>query len=367
MRLPMAFADMTVALSHIWDGNPMRAEAILQPAIATAEREMGRRSVVAAMFAGTLSAVRYLRGDVDAALALLADRLDVIERVGMPDPIVLAYRVIVESSIYRGEDARAMEALESLHDLGVARAMPRLVFSSLVGQVRAHVQQSRISTAADRLADAIALRTTFEAPAYRPFLELVDRRLAVATAWVCLSRSDPAGAEVALAPLDQVKVGPGRNSPDGLAARALQALALHQLGRPGARDVLSEVLSLAGLGGMRWFVEHAHPGLATMVASDGLDMGTSIQPVDAALSPAAARGVSMPAGDGASASGLLTPREGRILSLLAVGMANKEIARAMDIGEQTVKWHLKNIFAKLSAASRRHAVDRARLLGLLSA
>ena len=48
-------------------------------------------------------------------------------------------------------------------------------------------------------------------------------------------------------------------------------------------------------------------------------------------------------------------------------MANKEIARAMDIGEQTVKWHLKNVFSKLNAASRRHAVDRARLLGLLSA
>jgi LuxR family maltose regulon positive regulatory protein len=37
----------------------------------------------------------------------------------------------------------------------------------------------------------------------------------------------------------------------------------------------------------------------------------------------------------------------------------------MDIGEQTVKWHLKNVFFKLNAASRKHAVDRARLLGLL--
>ena len=35
----------------------------------------------------------------------------------------------------------------------------------------------------------------------------------------------------------------------------------------------------------------------------------------------------------------------------------------MDIGEQTVKWHLKNVFFKLNAASRKHAVDRARLLG----
>ncbi len=366
MRLPMAFGDMAVALSYIWDGSPLRAEAILQPAIETAEREMGRRSVVAAMFAGTLSAVRYLRGDVDSALALLADRLDVIERAGMPDPIVLAYRVIAESSIFRGEDARAIEALESLHELGTARAMPRLVFSALVGQVRAHLQQSRIATAAERLADATALRATFEAPAYRPFLDLVDRRLAVANAWVCLSRGDPSGAELALAQLSGVKAGPGR-SPDGLAARALQALALHQLGRPGAQDLLSEVLSLASLGGMRWFVENAHPGLAGMVEGTGQGAEAPIQPAAAPSSQAAVRNASLQSPDGASTSGLLTPREGRILALLAAGMANKEIARAMDIGEQTVKWHLKNIFAKLNAVSRRHAVDRARLLGLLSA
>jgi LuxR family maltose regulon positive regulatory protein len=62
---------------------------------------------------------------------------------------------------------------------------------------------------------------------------------------------------------------------------------------------------------------------------------------------------------------MLTPKEARILALLAVGRANKEIARAMDIGEQTVKWHLKNLFFKLNAGSRKHAVDRARLLGLL--
>jgi LuxR family maltose regulon positive regulatory protein len=39
----------------------------------------------------------------------------------------------------------------------------------------------------------------------------------------------------------------------------------------------------------------------------------------------------------------------------------------MDIDEQTVKWHLKNVFFKLNAARRRHAVDHVRLLGLLSA
>ncbi len=367
MRLPLAFGDMTVALSQIWDGNPMRAESILRPAIATAERDMGRRSVVAAMFAGTLSAVMYLRGHIDEALALLADRLDVIERVGMPDPILLSYRVIAESSMHRGEDARAMEALEALRDLGVARGMPRLVFSSLVGQVRAHVQQLRLATAAERLADAVAMRGTFEGPAHRPFLGLVDRRLAVATAWVCLSRADPEGAEAALSLFGQLRAGPGR-SPDALAARALQALALYQLGRPGARESLSEVLSLAGLGGMRWFVENAHPDLASMIECADPHAVAASKPAVPAWPHSGTASVPPPsAGGGAATSGLLTPREARILSLLAAGMANKEIARAMDIGEQTVKWHLKNVFAKLNAANRRHAVDRARLLGVLSA
>ena len=62
---------------------------------------------------------------------------------------------------------------------------------------------------------------------------------------------------------------------------------------------------------------------------------------------------------------LLTPKEAHILALLATGLSNKLIACAMEISDETVKWHLKNLFAKLSAGSRKHAVGRARLLGLL--
>jgi LuxR family maltose regulon positive regulatory protein len=46
-------------------------------------------------------------------------------------------------------------------------------------------------------------------------------------------------------------------------------------------------------------------------------------------------------------------------------LSNKEIALAMGIGEQTIKWHVKNLFGKLNAASRKHAVARARMLGLI--
>jgi hypothetical protein len=37
----------------------------------------------------------------------------------------------------------------------------------------------------------------------------------------------------------------------------------------------------------------------------------------------------------------------------------------MQIGEETIKWHLKNVFGKLAAGSRKQVVRRAHLLGLL--
>jgi DNA-binding NarL/FixJ family response regulator len=52
----------------------------------------------------------------------------------------------------------------------------------------------------------------------------------------------------------------------------------------------------------------------------------------------------------------LSSREIEVLSLIAGGNANKEIAARLSIAEETVKGHIKNIFAKLGANDRTHAV-----------
>ncbi len=52
----------------------------------------------------------------------------------------------------------------------------------------------------------------------------------------------------------------------------------------------------------------------------------------------------------------LTPRELVILEMVADGQANKETAVILDITERTVKNHLANIFGKLAARGRAHAV-----------
>jgi NarL family two-component system response regulator LiaR len=62
----------------------------------------------------------------------------------------------------------------------------------------------------------------------------------------------------------------------------------------------------------------------------------------------------------------LTERETEVLRLLAQGQANKEIARALNIGEKTVKTHVSNILAKLSVPSRTQAALYAVRIGLVT-
>ena len=62
----------------------------------------------------------------------------------------------------------------------------------------------------------------------------------------------------------------------------------------------------------------------------------------------------------------LTPREIDVLRLMAKGLANKEIARELGIGEKTVKTHVSSILGKLGVLSRTQAALHAIQIGLVS-
>ncbi|RDK00877.1 helix-turn-helix transcriptional regulator [Paraburkholderia lacunae] len=53
---------------------------------------------------------------------------------------------------------------------------------------------------------------------------------------------------------------------------------------------------------------------------------------------------------------ILTSREIEVLMMLAEGLSNKEIARQLDISDNTVKFHLAALFGKLGATNRTEAV-----------
>jgi DNA-binding NarL/FixJ family response regulator len=63
----------------------------------------------------------------------------------------------------------------------------------------------------------------------------------------------------------------------------------------------------------------------------------------------------------------LTPREIDVLRAAAEGYSNAEIGRQLWVTEQTVKFHLSNIYRKLSVSNRTEAMRRAVARGLVSA
>lgn len=70
--------------------------------------------------------------------------------------------------------------------------------------------------------------------------------------------------------------------------------------------------------------------------------------------------------DALEALDALTPRELEVLGRLADGLPNKAIAAELGISDQTVKFHVAQIIAKLGVANRTEAVRRAIRRGLIA-
>jgi DNA-binding NarL/FixJ family response regulator len=75
----------------------------------------------------------------------------------------------------------------------------------------------------------------------------------------------------------------------------------------------------------------------------------------------AAYAASLSSGNQPETFGRLTPREAEVLNLLANGQSNKEIGRALELREITIKLHVRNVFRKLGVRNRVEAANAARL------
>jgi DNA-binding NarL/FixJ family response regulator len=100
--------------------------------------------------------------------------------------------------------------------------------------------------------------------------------------------------------------------------------------------------------------------LKSMVRKELLDVIRLVHAGKTRLSTVVAEQIAEHYGDD-----LLTPREIDVLQLAATGHRNKQIAYQLDIAEETVKFHIKNILSKLAANDRTHAVTIAVKRGMI--
>ncbi|MEA1028084.1 LuxR C-terminal-related transcriptional regulator [Pseudomonas sp. N-137] len=347
------FADCGTGLSYLWEGRYALAEQELRPALVRAEEHMDRRNPVACMLAALLAEACWERGQDDNPVALMAGRLVILERHGLPDALMSAYKVLARVADSKGRQDQALNLLESLQAIGQSRAILRLQVMAQSELVRLHARRGRGDTAQVLSAQLDVLINTRRAQIPTQFSCWMELRSELARAHASLANEDMPGAlqcaELAISLAVKLKRGG-----DSVEASLIRAEVLQRQGSIDARTVQDEAISLAMAGGMvRLAREHITGQREVLVGPKHSNDEEGDEDVLGALKEPLVLG-----------AGLLTLKEREVLTLLSRSLSNREIARAMDIGEQTVKWHIKNLFSKLDAGSRKHVVARARMLGL---
>lgn len=151
---------------------------------------------------------------------------------------------------------------------------------------------------------------------------------------------------------------PGMNGLDGLKRMIAQcpqsgiAIITGMVSKPAAMSALAA--------GARGFVPKTLSGAKLIAAIRQLAAGETYAPQDL-LRPGAA-----PESLKVIGTEILTPRELEVAAMLVKGASNKEIARALDLQEVTVKLHVRNLCRKLETKNRTQIAVRLSQLGQFS-
>jgi LuxR family transcriptional regulator, maltose regulon positive regulatory protein len=368
-RYALGWRDWIIGCSYLWEGQVDLAARNLRVALARAEDESGRRSPIAVTLASALAAAEWERGDAGAAAELLANRLDVLERRAPPDAIMMGYVTAARLAVLDNDEQRALDLLDQLLSLSESRGLPRLYVASLGERIRIHAVRGRADVCAvveRKLETALADLRARDLGLLQP---LVDIQAGLARAYSSVARRDWQAVLDQLSDLVPV-VQRMRRGRDAVQVFLLRALATIRLGKDGA-PMLEEATSMMRMWGLARVVEDTHPDLVRLVGQSRPE-GDHVDARRDEIQAAAHRGDTaakvQPARRTRAARGaILSPREAEVLRLLGSGLSNKQIALAMGVTEETIKWHFKNLFRKLNAASRSHLLHRARMVGILDA
>ena len=357
-------------------GRLLEATATCQKALELADkcsRQGGRRIPIAGYAYACMSRLLLERNDLEGAMHYARRGVELCKEWGWLEVSMAAYRSLARALDATGEGDEAISIIRRMKQM-TSDTSPWLHRRLLGFEAQMRLAQGDIA-AASRWARECGLH-----PHDEPGFQDVGPYVVLARVLIAEGRFDKA-----LALLDRLLAmcEPAQALWYVLEILILQALILQAKADPvRALSTIKHALEMAEPEGfVRAFIKHGPP--MRKLLSQALE--TRICPGYAAvllasLDPSGSR---VGTGTPRPATSLkpclhtahtvnqmaliepLSPRELECLKLLALGLANKEIAQTLFIAVGTVKNHLKNIYGKLSVHSRTQAVARARELGLL--
>ncbi|GAA6129685.1 LuxR C-terminal-related transcriptional regulator [Halopseudomonas sabulinigri] len=289
----------------------------------------------------------YLRGEMTQAADHLQGCLDYINMGGFLDCIALAFITSARLQAQQGQALRARQTLEQMTVLAQQREWPRLQAWGLLERVRLCLQERRVREAAGCLRELQQLQA----------LALddggVDRAqfALLAELWLGLAgqpvRSElVAEAHALLADLRQRQFCL-MTAELGLALGFY--LAMH--GDQQGDSLLSEALGLIRDSGAVALLRDIGVAEACTALAAYVPVSWHAE-VITLLGPAA-----QVEEEGSSCAALLalTVKERQVIQRVAEGKSNKQIAKDLSVTPETIKSHMKSIFAKLKVESRAQA------------
>ncbi len=319
--------------------------------------------------------IQYEWNDLENSFELLMPSLPIIEKVGHNKLLSLGYMTLAKIYGSRNDHISAKRFFNRIYTLGESRGIPYLRLKSLVEseRIRYLISNKQINEAID-ISLSMGIDIDIDSPILPDDWEritclklLIWSRLQIATGMA--KRSLPV-----LSHLEKLADKVGRYK-RVIECRILQAIANMKIGKQDvAEKFLFDSLTLSYPNHIiRAYIDEDNLLLKLLKIvikrSDIVENETLLNYIQLIL---AAGTQENPIEDQEShesmPSSLIEPlseREIDILELIAAGQSNHIIAEKLSISENTVKWHLKNIFGKLSVNKRAAAVVTAQQLKLL--
>jgi LuxR family transcriptional regulator, maltose regulon positive regulatory protein len=347
----------------------MAAEGHYREGLRIAEQNVGPDSIAAALPASLIARIKYEQGQLDEAEAWVIDRIPLISAATMLDCVWSAYFVISRVATARMNFERARTLLERAENLGVARDWGRLSAGVIAEQARLYVNDGRLDEAAacvDRL-ERLARKYPVARPCAWSEIEWYHK---LARAHLLDQQARPDEAIPILQQLQREAEAMQHRQFLICIAIRLSAVQLTAGKVPEAVGRFRRVLAACAAAGLYQTVLDEGPLISNLLLTTResgnvqADLVPYVGRLEAGLQRAG-QDRSTP-NSGAPILTALSRRETGILKLIAQGMSNKEIARSLDIGPETVKSHLKSVFTKLGVEKRAQAVSRAQTLGLVT-